>query len=344
MRSLSLRYSSIVAGVCAVAALCAGLTQPTHAATYYLPAGFAPSYYWTGYYPTGFYGTAYYPSTAVRSPTAYYVDTNYSYPRTLSNRVLPSAYYVPTDYTPYFTTSSYIRTYDVYPTVSGTPYVPIGGPPCGGVVTAAPVRIVQPPDAARQAIPFERESREEPSGPSAGRRPIPLDREPPEEGTISSKVKSPPEAPRADQARPAAPSGPEKRGSAPAEGGKSPALEPAPKSGDQGTSRRESFRYTPDRSNPAKRNVLQGRVETNSGDPREGVRVAVSSRTGRPISRYGMSDALGNFAIGLEDGEWSAEVTMPSGRVYSVRQFSAANGRIIDNQEGREIPSLIISY
>jgi len=209
------------------------------------------------------------------------------------------------------------------------------------------VRITEPSNgsnAARRPLPFDREPGGESTAPSGERRPIPLDREPTEGGTISSKVKSPPETPPADQSRPRGQRGSDGSSSSAIDGSQSPALEPAPKSGDLGPSRRDSFRYTPDRSTPAKRNVLQGRVETSSGDPREGVRVAVSSRTGRPIHRYGTSDALGSFAIGLEDGDWSVEVTMPSGRVYSVRQFSAANGQIIDDQEGREIPNLIISY
>ncbi len=35
---------------------------------------------------------------------------------------------------------------------------------------------------------------------------------------------------------------------------------------------------------------------------------------------------------------------MPSGRMYSVRQVTVQNGRIIDEEEGRDIPNLIISY
>jgi len=85
-------------------------------------------------------------------------------------------------------------------------------------------------------------------------------------------------------------------------------------------------------------------VETNSGDPREGVRVDVANRTDRRLARHGISDAFGSFAIGLEDGDWSVEVTMPSGRVYSVRQISVTKGRVVDDQEQREIPNLIISY
>jgi hypothetical protein len=74
------------------------------------------------------------------------------------------------------------------------------------------------------------------------------------------------------------------------------------------------------------------------------VRVAVSSRTGPGPARSGFSDAFGVFAIRLEDGDWTVRVTMPSGRVYPVRQISVQNGRVIDEEEQREIPNLIISY
>jgi len=233
----------------------------------------------------------------------------------------------------------------------GTSYVAVPGLPCAGVVTAAPVRIVEPPNGligGRRQGPLDTEARDESTAPGGGRRPIPLDREPPEGGTISSKVKSPPDVPPVDRTQPPGQKnggpGTEGTGSAPAERGKAPGLESAPKAGDLGPDRRESFRYTPERSSPAKGTVLHGRVETNSGDPREGVHVAVASRTGRRISRYGVSDAFGAFAIGLEDGDWSVQVTMPSGRVYSVRQISVTNGRVVDDQEQRDVPSLIISY
>ncbi len=35
---------------------------------------------------------------------------------------------------------------------------------------------------------------------------------------------------------------------------------------------------------------------------------------------------------------------MPSGRVYAVREVSVKDGKVIDSREGREIPSLIISF
>ncbi|MGO9466894.1 MAG: carboxypeptidase-like regulatory domain-containing protein [Isosphaeraceae bacterium] len=92
------------------------------------------------------------------------------------------------------------------------------------------------------------------------------------------------------------------------------------------------------------RNVLRGQVESDAGESREGVRVTVASRTDLGLSRSGLSNAVGRFAIRLEDGDWNVRVTMPSGRVYTVRQISVRNGRVIDDEEQREIPNLIISY
>jgi hypothetical protein len=74
------------------------------------------------------------------------------------------------------------------------------------------------------------------------------------------------------------------------------------------------------------------------------VRVSVASRNELGLAHSGMSNAFGGFAIRLEDGDWTVRVTMPSGRVYPVRQISVRNGRVIDDQEAREIPNLIISY
>jgi hypothetical protein len=90
--------------------------------------------------------------------------------------------------------------------------------------------------------------------------------------------------------------------------------------------------------------VLAGRVENDGGDPREGVKVILSNRSQPGVDRAGVSDAFGEFAIRLEDGDWSVRVVMPSGRVYPLRQVTARNGHVVDDREGRDIPSLIISY
>jgi hypothetical protein len=70
----------------------------------------------------------------------------------------------------------------------------------------------------------------------------------------------------------------------------------------------------------------------------------VTSRDNTALRRDGMTNAFGNFAIRLADGDWTVKVTMPSGRVYPVRSIRVAGGKIVDNQEGREVRNLIISY
>ena len=72
--------------------------------------------------------------------------------------------------------------------------------------------------------------------------------------------------------------------------------------------------------------------------------MSVTSRSNNAIHHNGLTNAFGGFAIRLSDGEWTVNVTMPSGRVYPVRSITVSNGRVVDNQEGREVHNLIISY
>jgi hypothetical protein len=120
---------------------------------------------------------------------------------------------------------------------------------------------------------------------------------------------------------------------------------PAPKAGDEATLKRDSFRptyATPRR--PELRNVLMGRVETEAGEAREQVELIVSNRANTAIRRDGLTDALGNFAIRLGDGEWTVNVRMPSGRIYPVRTVAVFDGKVTDERERREVRNLIISY
>jgi len=123
---------------------------------------------------------------------------------------------------------------------------------------------------------------------------------------------------------------------------------PAPAGTDgSGTIRRESGKAvysTPRTLRPERRNVLIGRVESSAGDPQGEVPVTVTSRSNNLIHHDGLTNAFGGFAIRLSDGEWTVSVTMPSGRVYPVRSVTVSNGKIVDNREGREVRSLIITY
>ncbi len=91
------------------------------------------------------------------------------------------------------------------------------------------------------------------------------------------------------------------------------------------------------------RNVLFGRVKTrDTNEPEEGVRVTISNRTNAYADRVALTDAFGRFAVKVPDGDWTVNVTMPSGRAYSVSQITVSNGLISDDI-GRDIPSLVIT-
>jgi len=126
-----------------------------------------------------------------------------------------------------------------------------------------------------------------------------------------------------------------------------PVLEPAPGADNTGAAtRRDNLRpiYSTRSPRLELRNVLIGRVESDAGEPLGEVPVTVTSRDNSAIRRDGMTNAFGNFAIRLGEGQWTVNVRMPSGRVYPVRSIRVANGKIVDNQEGREVRNLIISY
>jgi hypothetical protein len=112
------------------------------------------------------------------------------------------------------------------------------------------------------------------------------------------------------------------------------------------TSRREVQKplYATNTGPRERRNILFGKVESSAGgQPEEEVRVIVSSRSNRAIRHEGMSDAYGRFAIKLSDGDWTVNVTMANGRVFPVSQITVSGGKIYDQREGLEVPSLIIT-
>jgi hypothetical protein len=154
-------------------------------------------------------------------------------------------------------------------------------------------------------------------------------------GTESPKAVTPPPA-GVKPAAPTAPSGD------PVE----PDLKPAPVD-NTATNLRDTLRpiYPITRTlRPELRNVLVGRVESESGEPMGEVSVSVTRADNASIRRAGMTNAFGTFAIRLTDGEWTVNVRMPSGRFYAVRSVTVSDGKIVDNQEGREVRNLIISY
>jgi hypothetical protein len=119
-------------------------------------------------------------------------------------------------------------------------------------------------------------------------------------------------------------------------------LEQAPPDNQSRTAKRPAF-ATPRTLRSDYRNVLFGRVKTrDTNEPEEGVRITVSNRGGAFEDKTTMTDAFGRFTVRVPDGDWTVNVAMPSGRVYSVSQITVSNGYITDNI-GRDIPSLVIT-
>jgi hypothetical protein len=93
---------------------------------------------------------------------------------------------------------------------------------------------------------------------------------------------------------------------------------------------------------PDRRNILRGTVLSSAaGEPEEGVRISVTSLSGSS-GKATLTNAFGEFAVKVADGDWKVNVTMPSGKVYAVSQIRVANGQITDSG-GRRVPSLEIT-
>ncbi len=112
----------------------------------------------------------------------------------------------------------------------------------------------------------------------------------------------------------------------------------------QGETRRQVQRPAfSTRTRPEFRNVLFGVVQSSSdGQPEEGVRVSVTNANDPNRGKSTVTNAFGRFSMRLYDGDWNVNVTMPSGRVYSVSQLRVNEGQITDSL-GRRVPSLEIT-
>lgn len=319
--------------------------------------------YPAAYVPTVFSSAAYYPTSyrVVRSYTPTVYDTSYSVIRDYTPTVFD--YRMPYE-TAYVTSPAYAcEEYVPRVTVRDAPSV--SGP--GAATNSGAKRVegraadeltipsnVDPPIGAYTTIP----------------RPGAIDAASKAKG---SEADSPPDPPVAEKDKNAASTGAGAAGKATDKdkaatekaanktaAPTTPAAKPAPpkvpidEKGDQqiepapsGETRHDSNKpavYPLPTIRPERRNVLFGKVESGAaGQPEEEVRVIVASRSNRAIRHEGMTDAYGRFAIKLTEGDWTVNVTMPSGRVYPVSQITVASGRIFDASEGREVPSLIIT-
>jgi hypothetical protein len=328
--------------------------------TYYYSSAYYPTYYSTAYYPT-YYSSAYYPTyySSAYYPTAYYPSAYY-YPTYYS-----SSYYYPTTYYPssyyYYPTTYYARGYylgaNTKREVTSQPATKIAtdrrkvddserlaerqmlaskAASDGDIVTS------EAPTAAKSPL-LRRTTYQAVSGSARDvtQSPPVVSKTPPSTESGKRAASGAGAGQRASKPGVAAPA--EKAAPAQAPQGEvnEPTLEPAPPL-DSTPKKRDSLR--PRYQSQATRNVLLGRVESDAGEAREGVRVTVSSRNDPGLARAGVSNAFGRFAIRLDEGDWTVRVTMPSGRIYAVRQISVQNGHVVDGDEGRDIPNLIISY
>ena len=330
------------------------------------------------------YPTAYVPTTYVSSyvPTTYvssYVPTTYVSPYVPTTYVSPTYYS-----TAYRVRSYRPTTYTYYPTLYETAYTTASNICCDTVVVDSTARSMPQSSGtavSRGSREVGSSSLEDPTIPS-NVDPLPLPGEMRErrstaqgdQGTgaqtnaDSNRVDSPPKAPAAvppdgDAAAKAATKGSgggdAARKNEPAKNaGGTPAIKKADPAadesepvdlrsapGDGGVLRRDSLRpnYARVRS-AAHRNVLFGTVETDNGDARSEVPVTVVNRNNSAIRHGGVSNAFGGFAIPVPDGQWIVTVTMPSGNLQSVRSITVTDGRVVDNQEGRDVQNLIISF
>lgn len=123
-------------------------------------------------------------------------------------------------------------------------------------------------------------------------------------------------------------------------------LEAAPPAGDSDTVRHDSQKpaYYPRSQCVNRRNILFGTVETESRAAREEVLVTVVNRNNSVVHHDGITNAFGGFAIRVPDGQWTVKVTMPSGRVETVRHITVTDGNVMDNRENRPVGNLIITF
>jgi hypothetical protein len=306
------------------------------------------------------YGTTY-------LPTSYYLPSYYT------TSYLATSYYAPTIYSPtVYRPSVYTPTVYRYPTVWESGYVSSSDACCDQVAMAPSISTVAPsqsyaaPRSNGGSKAVQSDPMNDPTIPS-NVEPLAEEAKPPlkapaESSKSAGRADSPPVAPAAPREQStAAPGGAaattkDSSGkpavaprpnlpTAPPGDEAEPDLRPAPID-NTAPNRRESMRptYASRSLRPEFRNVLIGRVESEGGEPLGEVPVTVTSRDNTALRRDGMTNAFGNFAIRLADGDWTVKVTMPSGRVYPVRSIRVAGGKIVDNQEGREVRNLIISY
>jgi hypothetical protein len=341
----------------------------------------APTYYETRFRRRGLFGRrlvettrAYYLPTTAYYPTTYYYPTVFSWPTVLDTAVMPTGYTMarssdccggemvaaaapavrmyPSEQAPVATappprTSPRSRPSRIQSepaedesTNSNVPELPAREAPTrADASNPTPGRVDSPPNPpvpAREQSTAPRSGSATPSKTAAPAAGSPA-------GTAQPKAANPKTSPTSPASSgpvdlPTAPAGGDDLRSAPAGDESS-----GPGSAGQRREVQKPVLSSPRGLRSQYRNVLFGRVKARDNDePEEGVRVTISSRMNAYEDRVTLTDAFGRFAVKIPDGDWSVNVTMPSGRAYSVSQITVSNGLISDDI-GRDIPSLVIT-
>lgn len=330
------------------------------------------SSYASTYLPTSYYyPTSYYAPTSYYYPTTYFTPTSYYYPTTHYR----TRSYIPTVLTDsVIWPSSYVASADCV-----LPETVVSSPPRSVGSTTAPrtgSRTVQSEsvdDGAMRsdvdALPPERAPAAAPRLPANAGLGGQVAPNPQNASPLDDNTQTPPAVPK-PQPPPDQQQGATQKSTAPAnaaqaktqggavgkqanpstQGGvpQAPGAEPDdlgppnnPPGGIRYQARRPVFPNPAIR--PETRNVLFGTVQSRAdGQPEEGVRVSVLNALDANRDKSTVTDAFGHFSMRLYDGDWTVNVTMPSGRVYPVSEIRVSGGQITDSQ-GRRVPSLEIT-
>jgi hypothetical protein len=341
----------------------------------------APTYYETRFRRRGLFGRrlvettrAYYLPTTAYYPTTYYYPTTFYSPTVLDTAVVSTGYTMArsNDCCGGEMIAAATPEVRMYPSEQA-PVAASPAPRGNARPRTAPLQSQSAEDdSINSNVPElparEQEARQDASGAAAGRSdsppnpPVPMRQQntapPPGSGAAQTKPASPATGSPDGSAQPRT-GNPRQSPSAPASPGpvelpKAPAglddLERAPGSDEtsgSGSVGRRVVQKPPLATlrdvRSQYRNVLFGRVKTrDTNEPEEGVRVTISNRRNAYADRVALTDAFGRFAVKVPDGDWTVNVTMPSGRAYSVSQITVSNGLISDDI-GRDIPSLVIT-
>lgn len=310
----------------------------------YVVAPVETSYTTTSYLVPSLYATTYTPTTASTLLPTSYVSTGYVVrrPSLLGSLFRPTSYYVPTTYvapTSYAVPTSYVvpttyavpTSYSVASTAAVLPTVRYVSPTSylvptvydSGLVTTSYSDCNEAPafTAPAAASPTSaQKSAALKSSPKATTRPDPESRPAPAPQPRDEPVIVGPGA-----EEPAAPGPlPEPSGSPPAPD--FPEIPPGPN---------QSMRPV-----PSSWGILSGQVLDTKGRPIERVKLTVRSKTAKFEDQEGVTNAFGQFAISLPEGDWEVVMPMDGGKVVT-KAITVSGGEITTDSGRVRVPSLV---